>query len=303
MINIHINDTKLAEDIEMAKSIINGKIMFSRYAFHTCSKIFNVTNESLSHEAFKNASMDRRRVLSITASGDHIINSILYGGKEFIGIDISAFPKYFVALKLAALKLLSQDEYLLFILGNDDIPPLSINLYEKVRESLDEISKAFWDTLFNSFSDQKTKLNKLFFKNIFEKNMIINFNPYLQDDNFKRVKDKIENVHIDFHDKDIFELSKSDFGEFDLILLSNVLDYFYNVSGAFISKTERAEDYLEFFRGLPLKKDGVAVAYNMIMNGFTSLLLIESNIGVNIVSNPFDREEIESEIITYLKKR
>ena len=105
MINIRINCAKVAEDAEMAKKIIEGKINLTDLkTFHRYSGIFLTTNEKLDDDVFRDIFSKSKRLLSITASGDQILNAILYGVEDITGIDISSFPKYFLALKVAALE-------------------------------------------------------------------------------------------------------------------------------------------------------------------------------------------------------
>ena len=60
--------------------------------------------EIINSRAYIDCLVDRKKVLSTIASGDQILNSILYGAKDIEGFDISVFPKYYLNLKIAAIK-------------------------------------------------------------------------------------------------------------------------------------------------------------------------------------------------------
>lgn len=301
MKNLQIDRFKLHQDVEMAEKIAKGQVSLEKKMFHTYSMIYRTTNENISHDPYVEALQHNGRVLSITASGDQIINSILYGGQDITGVDISVFPKYFVALKLAALQTLDKDEYLLYILGNDtSTPPLSIDLYNKVRENLDSYAKRFWDKIFNSNSPKELSSSPLFsyFSPSF-KTMIAN-NPYLQDKNYNLVRTRLENAKVLLYDFNLFNIEKSDFGDFDLILLSNVLNYMSN-NGKWVDDSVKC--YRDCFNRLPLRENGIAVAYNFIFNGGLYKKLNGGKFKVYRVKEDVKTADIKNEIIVYQNQR
>ena len=106
--------TSVQEDIKKAREIIaSSKKKF--IGFNTDTFIYRFTNESI--ELYKNYLMNRKKVLSVTASGDQILNSILFGSKEIDSFDISRFPKYYFELKKAAIETLTRDEFIDFFVG------------------------------------------------------------------------------------------------------------------------------------------------------------------------------------------
>lgn len=94
-------------DLEIAQNIVsrnyqndsNGK------TFHNTSVIYRTSNERICDyiEYLKN----KKKMLSVIASGDQILNSILVNSFNIDAFDISAFPKYFLKLKMAAIRALS----------------------------------------------------------------------------------------------------------------------------------------------------------------------------------------------------
>ena len=296
MINIRINDAMLEEDTEMAKKIIEKKFKPSESNdFHRYSGIFLTTNEKLDDEVFRDIFSKSKRLLSITASGDQILNAILYGVEDITGIDISAFPKYFLALKVAALETLNEEEYIKFIVEdaissylNSTEDLLASKYYEKIRENLVEEARSFWDALFGKYSRSQITKSSLFNSTCLPKSETIENNPYLHDGNFEKLKEKLKKVKIELCDGNIFQFNKADFGEFDLILLSNVLDYFRRESNI-----KGRVSYINFFKSLPLTENGIALAYNLLYNPSFQKCLKRDNFNAYGGCN---------EILTYQKK-
>lgn len=255
----------------------------------------------MNHEPYIEALRDRKKVLSITASGDQILNSILFGGKEITGTDISAFPKYFAALKIAALKTLSKEEFLIFTLGSieNNIPVLSLKLYEKVRKNLDPVSLSFWDEVLSFFEKEKIDTDKIFNQFCPSYERVKKQNPYLDDKNYKRLRKMLEDAYIEFYDLGIEEVNKNTFGKFDLILLSNVINYidFSSLGG----KTLK-DNYIKFFKNLPLENNGLAVAYNFAFCDTLSDVLSNNKIKIHKVKEQILSTKVENEIIVFENK-
>ncbi len=111
-------NNNLNEDITIAQQIVTREKLPPRHYYGDISGIYRFTNEVMSSKEYKDAITDKEKILSVLSSGDQIINSILLGSKEIEGFDISRFPKYYLMLKLAALKGLNKKEYLDFFFGN-----------------------------------------------------------------------------------------------------------------------------------------------------------------------------------------
>ena len=164
---IHMTNVSVTRDIDLACKVIEGKLVPPKNSFNTYSMIYRTTNENISHKPYVAALQDRKDVLAITGSGDQILNSIFFGGKNITCIDISCFSKYYTCLKVAAIKALSEDDYLEYIHANDCSLPLSIKYYEKIRTFLDPLSRKFWDTIFNNYNETALYQSEFFGSFIF----------------------------------------------------------------------------------------------------------------------------------------
>ena len=80
----------LKEDIKIAQQIVSLK-------FNNLHKKESYHNHSFNEEImnYQKYLKNRKRIFSITASSDQILNSILEGSEEIISCDISRWPSYF----------------------------------------------------------------------------------------------------------------------------------------------------------------------------------------------------------------
>ena len=248
--------TNLNEDITLAQQIVSRKKLPSGTMFSDISGLYRTTNEYISSKNYLETIKDKERILSVIGSGDQIINSILLGSTDIEGYDISRFPKYYLKLKLAALKSLSKKEYLNFFMGDIHNEIFNEDTYSKIVSNLDEESNAFWDSLFDYFDPVEINESLLFRTEITNKKITIDNNPYLQDDNYEIVKSKINGINIKFHMGSIFNIINSDMKGFDLVNLSNIINYIklYDMD---------YKDYQTFIKNIPLNDNGVVLTYLM----------------------------------------
>lgn len=239
----------MSDDIIMAQKIISG--FFNEiYSYHENSFIYKFTNEYIN--CYKNYLQNKEKVLTVTASGDHIFNAILYGSKKIISFDISRFPKYFFELKKAAILSLTREEFLDFFINEkvyDKI--LDYDVFCKIKNNLDDDSKSFWSNLFNYYEGGELYNSSLFSRELVTPSIVIERNPYLKDNNYKKLQQQLKNVKIKHITGNIIDLSKSLDEDFDLILLSSIFYYGFN----------EIKNYKKLLDQLKLKENGIAISY------------------------------------------
>lgn len=245
--------SNVKEDSILAQQIAtNAESNLKDTAFHSSSSIYRFTNERMGSSAYVDAIKDKKKILSVVGSGDQILNSILLGSKDITGFDISVFPKYFLMLKLAAIKGLSLDEYLDFFIGECDVE-FSDELYDKFSSCLNDEEREFWDSLFNYSEGQELYYSRLFSSEFISRGVAISRNPYLEPDNYIRLKSQIGDINLKFCDGNIFDIA-SDLAEgYNLINLSNIWSY--------IKGGNRLETYRKLLKSLPLTDDGLILTY------------------------------------------
>lgn len=183
---------------------------------------------------FPRLDLDGKRVLTVTGSGDHIINSYMFGAEDVTSFDISRHASFLSSLKLTALDSLSFEEFKKFLLRENEkdsglnSEALDFGIYQKLRKSLDSASTGFWDRVYqeNGFNGSSVR-ESILFNNKFDTNQLkISSNPYLKsEEDFKRAKATFRGKQqkmLTCPAQDLGDLLK---GDFDVILLSNIADY------------------------------------------------------------------------------
>lgn len=216
--------------------------------FHNTSAIYKISNERIQdyYEYFRN----RDKALMVIASGDQILDSILEGVREIDAFDISVFPKYFMYLKMAAIKALKREEYLDFFYEATNIAEVYDDMYDRISEFLGEESKEFWDGLFNFFDWQDIYNSTLFSSEPYMAATAVNQNRYLQtDEMYDLLRRNLDDLVIRTYEGDIFEIASSLNEPYDLVYLSNI--FYYN----------DANDYKRLLGELKLTDNGIALTY------------------------------------------
>lgn len=171
-----------------------------------------------------------KRVLSIVGSGDQIIDAYFFGAKEVVGFDINQRAFFMLDLKLAALVQLGYSEFLDFFGSNMDNGSFNFGLYGKLRSRLSLKTKAFFDEIYKESKNNGKFLVKssYFRQRSMLKTAVKEINHYLQnEESYMRCRTILENREIQFLDLDINDIDtdKRIIGKFDVINLSNVLNY------------------------------------------------------------------------------
>lgn len=219
--------------------------------FNNLSQIYSFTTENISGY-FKSLDFLNKNVLTVAASGDHIINAIYCGAKSIIGFDVNYLALVFSELKLIALEQLEYQEFLKFFLINEknDIDKnknaLSYEIYfNKLRTKLSDNAKENLDILYENFNNNGYELrNSYIFNNKYDNNTLKIFsNLYLKNEfKFQKAKQKVEDKEIflinsNFKDIDLNKLPN--IGTYDIILMSNISDYIkkiYNMETNYLEK-------------------------------------------------------------------
>lgn len=302
----------VVSNIENAKKIINNDLTFStslndKTVFHKHSYVYRTTNEMISSRPYINALKDKERILSVVASGDQILNSILYGSKNIDGFDISVFPKYYLELKKAGIMNLSREQFISFFLGEvtkykNNPDTFNVDIYNSIRNSLDYEYKLFWDSLFfdkdygNFFPNYI--LNSNFFDSPHSKvEFALENNPYLEENNYYLLRDKLNSVDINYYDIDIFEAGESLRKNYDLINLSSI--FVANSIGNLDVKHD------EFFKKLHISDKGIILSYIFQCDIYVYNFLKEKI----VLDSPYynfetlkDRDGVDTDgIVTYSK--
>ena len=105
-----------------------GKIYVFGRPFSEWQKVYKETNENINGYMQQLDFKDKKKALSVLASGDHVFNLIYYDILNIDTFDTNRLTEYYaLGLKRAALLAFTYEEYLLF---NEKLTDSSISLEE-----------------------------------------------------------------------------------------------------------------------------------------------------------------------------
>ena len=246
----------LHDDIVKAQRIVSGaEYNFGNTnMFHNNSAVYKISNERI--QDYEKYLRKRNKVLSVIGSGDQILNCILNGTKEIDAFDISVFPKYFLELKMAAIKALTVDEYIDFFYEVTNRDEVYEDMYYRIAVYLENDMCEFWDSLFNFFEWKEIYNSTMFSSEPNIASNAINQNKFLQsEEEYNRLREELDNVKITYYEGDILELSSYLRDSYDLVYLSNIV-YYCN-----------KDKYREMLGNLNLTDKGISLTYFYKMQG------------------------------------
>jgi len=163
-----------------------------------------------------------KKIITVTGSSDHIINIVLKGAKEITTFDINPLNKYYMDLKLSAIRELSYEDFLEVFLYSTN-KTLNYDFISKLE--MDQESKIFWlnELLLYNNSGLTLRNSKLFNTKYFNPKSKLWQNLYLNKKDYEIVKRRLEEVKIEFINSSLQELKLT--GTYDYMFLSNISDY------------------------------------------------------------------------------
>ena len=127
------------KDVLLTYAYLNGIPVPEEY-----TTAFLNTNEPLG-QYYKVFPIEGGRVLTVAASGDHILQAVCNGAREIDAFDKNKIALYFAKLKVAAVKALDQWEFSEYYKDFENM-----SYYRKVRKYLDLDVRIFFDALYSS---------------------------------------------------------------------------------------------------------------------------------------------------------
>lgn len=214
------------------KKIMNVFEPFSKY-----SKGYLWTNENIKEYINKKYISEYNSALSVTASGDHLFNLILNNVLNIDTFDTNTLTEYNVlGLKKALIEKFKYNDFLTIceLIANNmltleettylikDLLPLMDKKYRKYWQNISE-----YNYQLQKNNDEYLDLFAMLFININEKNNFIRRNSYLMGkDNYDKFKENMMRANINFYCINAINiLDTFPNQKYDVILLSNILDY------------------------------------------------------------------------------
>lgn len=214
----------MEEDIKLFNKIVNLQNKEDLYEHYFCW-LYPFTNENISGY-FDKINFKNKKVLTVTSSGDHVLNSLLLGADEVDAFDINPLAKYYSELKIAAVKSLDFNEFFLFfynkkIFNKNKFFMDKKTYLDKICKNLNGNYRKFWDYVFEHYKSKELNDSFLFSKDYLELKGLMEANNYFNEYDYNRLKKILKDKPITYHDvnvKDLAGINK----KFDIITLSNV---------------------------------------------------------------------------------
>ena len=272
--------------------------------FNSLSQIYSFTTENIAGY-FEYLDFTNKNILTVAASGDHIINAFYKGAKQVYGFDINYLALIFTELKLVALRNLQYKEFLKFFMINEenDIEKnknaLDYGLYiNKLRKDLSKSVAESWDTIYQNFNNNGYDLrNSYIFNNKYDNNNVkSNSNPYLKSElEYNIAKERIDEKEITLINSNYKDINCHDLPNLancDIILMSNISDY---IKYIYKKKANYLEEYIrEIIQNFKNETNKIVCAY---------LYDIQNTKYRSEIDNPIFRKNIFNKLdITYIEK-
>lgn len=203
------------EELDYLKSVLkNGKSLDIN--FGTYSRVYFHSNENLSQYI---PDMSNKKVLTVSSSGDHLLNLMGKGCTNIDTFDINRISPLYSDLKLySVLALKPQNSYIF-------LSTLDKNLFFKFKRYLPDNERHFFNYLYKNF-DIDDIASFLF--NIQGVDFIKN-NNYFDIDVLLRIKKNLSHLRHNHFCCDMFSLNNYLTHNYDAIFLSNISEYVYDV--------------------------------------------------------------------------
>lgn len=275
-----MSEEMVIKDVEETIATLNRGRSLLHPEFTINSSMYVFTTENLIGSLSK-LPVKGKEVLTVTASGDQLINLALMGAKRVDNFDTNRNAYYISALKVAALKTLSYEEFINFFTDSDDRKLISngflgqsqklvnpnpnyfaYETYLKVRSSLPNDAMTYWDKLYAYFKEKNTSMTDTYLLYGGDKKAAITNNAYLRDYQSYQAAQAIfrRGFEHNYMHMDILQIHKIPH-TYDLVLLSNIYEYltdeYYNV----ISSDEFGRYITEELKAILNKGATVEVAY------------------------------------------
>lgn len=240
--------------IEKKRETLDWKEDKNLKGFHKIAQMYSFTTENIAGY-FPYLDFTDKTIVTVSASGDHIINAFYQGAKEVIGFDINYLSLIYTELKLVALEQLSYEEFLAFFMKNDiedkkqNKKALHYAVYkEKLRKYLTLKTAEDWDGIYHYFHQNGYGLrNSEFFNNQYDYNTLkINSNLYLKNrETYYKAKEKVKGKQIYLLNKNFQNIDKNNLPnqkDCDIVLMSNISDY---IKDLYPNKSNYLEEYVK----------------------------------------------------------
>lgn len=222
--------------------------------FNNYDSLYLGTNESLSNILPKDLKLVSGPVLTVTASGDAAVEFIRLGATELDCFDINYFSKYMMDLKIASIKALNYEEFIKFYSEGPGVLNAYL-FYEKISYYLSPRVFEFWNYVYQHAKQNHQDIaigDWLYSSSLFEHlavpyQFLSEQDSYLNESAYYKTKAILteRDIKINYIDKSLAQLDSSVLQkEYELIYLSNIIEYLPNYELKTLRAFRQLVDYL-----------------------------------------------------------
>ena len=208
----------LQKDIEIAFSLLYNPHSDNDF------KLYPWSNEKI-NKYYNYYNSEYENALCITGSGDHALYATNSGIKKIDCVDINPLFKYYLELKKSLILAYDEDDFFNHFCKIGKILTTKISLND-IKPYMNENAFVFWNEIINS---KIFKKNKRLFR---EDGFPIKFNM-----NYENLKRNLVNTQITYHDSDIKDYLLNTSEKYDVIFLSNVIEWQRNYKDFILSQS------------------------------------------------------------------
>lgn len=226
--------------------------------FTEYSPVYLETNEVLKG-VFKYLNVASKDVCCVTSSGDFALNAIALGAKSVTTFDINKYAKYILALKVATIRTYANPSSYKQFLMRDNPQFLDYEYFQEVRGNLSPQSYDFWQSFYNYVNAKKINLQT---SNFFRGNLIVasiiqsQYNFFFDEYFYQILRKNLNTALITAYDMDITKLlGLSKRKQFDIVYLSNILQYYETIKG--LETPEKVHAFLEKIKACLVRSNGL----------------------------------------------
>ena len=228
----------------------------AKFAGYTPVYPFNSENSASVFHHFREY-IKGQTVLTVTGSGDAILDLLLYGAKRIVAFDVNKSTIFYSKLKIAFIKSgLDKKMYTKYFMGMDyGDTILDYDIYLLFKDYLDNDARKYWDSVYDVINKDGIEIRNTDTALMYEQfglfgfpnvNCSIENNAgYFNDKNYEKIQHILqeEDFEIEYKDSSLFDLDTKLNENFAFMYLSNIMDY----TSEFIDE-EELDDRLEVFK-------------------------------------------------------
>lgn len=191
--------------------------------------IYSFSTENVK-AAMHHLDLKDKNVCTVLASGDQAISARYYGAKEVVCFDINQLTKYYMDLKVAALKKLDYRDFLHFFINHYDGMYLNYRIFSHIKPLLPQDSQIVWEELYQVVDYQGSPIyHSALFNNTVDQSNLSRMKimiPYIENErSYLETQKKMGNFQYQFESCELSSLPYILEDKFDFIFISNIMEH------------------------------------------------------------------------------